>query len=86
MSEDLKQQFEAAAKAVNNLEQRPSNEDLLALYALYKQAKNGDVTGSRPGGFDFAGGAKYDAWSELQGVSPEDAMQRYVSKVESLKG
>ncbi|MDH3646067.1 MAG: acyl-CoA-binding protein [Gammaproteobacteria bacterium] len=85
MSDDLKQKFETAAVAVKNLDKKPDNEDLLALYALYKQATDGDVTGARPGGFDFVGGAKYDAWSELQGLSSADAMQRYISKVESLK-
>ena len=85
MSEELKTQFEAAAVAVKNLERNPGNEDLLVLYALYKQAAKGDVSGERPGGFDFKGGAKFDAWSELKGVSADEAMQRYVDKVESLK-
>ena len=85
MSEELKTQFEAAAVAVKNLQQRPGNDDLLALYALYKQANDGDVSGERPGGFDFAGGAKYDAWLEMKGVSAEQAMQRYIVKVESLR-
>ena len=85
MSEDLKSQFEAAALAVNSLDKRPDNEAMLELYALYKQATKGDVAGERPGGFDFIGGAKFDAWTGLKGVSCEDAMKRYMAKVESLK-
>ncbi len=85
MSEDLKAQFEAAAAAAQKLEKRPSNDDLLEMYGLYKQATAGDVSGERPGGFDFRGGAKFDAWSELKGVDSEEAMRRYVAKVESLK-
>lgn len=85
MSDDLKSQFEAAAVAVNSLDKKPDNDSMLELYALFKQAKKGDVAGNRPGGFDFVGGAKFDAWTGLKGVSREDAMQRYVAKVESLK-
>lgn len=86
MSEDLKKQFEAAALAAKNLDRRPGNEDMLQLYALYKQATDGDVSGERPGGFDFVGGAKFDAWSELKGIAADEAMQRYIAKVEALKG
>ena len=82
---DLKTRFEQAAKDVKGLSNRPDNEDLLELYALYKQGTAGDVSGSRPGLIDFAGRAKYDAWSKLQGVSTDDAMTKYVAKVSALK-
>lgn len=54
------------------------------LYALYKQATEGDVSGERPGGFDFKAIAKYDAWAEIKGKSKEDAMKEYVSLVDRL--
>jgi len=57
---------------------------MLKLYALYKQATKGNVSGERPGGFDFVARAKYDAWSEVQGTSANDAMQRYVDLVKIL--
>lgn len=79
------QEFEKASEEVNNLSQRPSNKELLDLYALYKQATEGDVQGERPGGFDFKGIAKYDAWRELEGTSKDDAKQKYVDLVNSLK-
>lgn len=81
---DLKQQFEEAVGKSKELTKRPSNEELLLLYALFKQASEGDVTGDRPGGFDFKAIAKYDAWAELKGKSSETAMQEYVSLVEKL--
>ena len=86
MSEDLKKQFEAAAVAAKSLPKRPSNEDMLQLYALYKQATDGDVSGERPGGFDFVGGAKFDAWSGLKGLTTDQAMQQYLDKIAALKG
>ena len=54
------------------------------LYALYKQATEGDVSGERPGGFDFKAIAKYDAWAEVKGKSKDDAMKEYVSLVDRL--
>lgn len=82
---ELQSQFESAIEAVKQLSQRPSNEDLLELYAYFKQATEGDVTGSRPGLFDFKAGAKYDAWEKVKGMGSEDAMQGYLKTVERLK-
>ena len=64
---DIQQQFDAAAVRSRELPSRPSNEDLLKLYALYKQASEGEVSGNRPGGFDFKAIAKHDAWEEVKG-------------------
>ncbi len=76
--------FEQAQQDVNKLSKKPGNDVLLKLYALFKQGSEGDVSGKRPGGFDFVGGAKYDAWSEHQGKSLEQAQQEYVALVEQL--
>lgn len=78
------QQFENAAARSKQFTKRPTNEELLQLYALYKQATEGDVSGERPGGFDFKAIAKFDAWEELKGKSKEQAMQEYVSLVDAL--
>ncbi|HEY9046346.1 MAG TPA: acyl-CoA-binding protein [Ohtaekwangia sp.] len=81
---ELQQQFESAVSRSKELTKRPSNEELLMLYALYKQATEGDVNGERPGGFDFKAIAKYDAWEELKGKSKDTAMQDYIQLVEKL--
>ena len=83
---DLRQQFEDAVAQSKSLDERPDNMTLLKLYALYKQATSGDVEGERPGFTDMVGRAKWDAWQGLAGTSHEDAMQRYIDLVESLKG
>jgi diazepam-binding inhibitor (GABA receptor modulator, acyl-CoA-binding protein) len=62
----------------------PGDNDMLTLYALYKQATEGDVTGDKPGFFDFVARAKYEAWERLQGTAAEEAMQRYIDKVRAL--
>ncbi len=81
---DLTKQFEEAAAKSKEMTQRPTNEELLKLYALYKQASEGDVSGERPGGFDFKGIAKYDAWAELKGMSGDKAKEEYIAFVNKL--
>ncbi|MBI5110077.1 MAG: acyl-CoA-binding protein [Rhodocyclales bacterium] len=83
---NLKKKFEAAAADSKKLPERPSNDVLLRLYALYKQGSEGDVEGKRPGFTDMVGRAKYDAWAAVKGTAAEDAMQQYIDLVKSLKG
>lgn len=78
--------FERAASAAKSLPERPDNDTLLQLYALYKQGSVGDVQGEKPGFFDFVGVAKYEAWEELQGLDQEEAKSRYVELVRKLGG
>ena len=80
------QAFEQAATAAKSLPEKPDNNTLLKLYALYKQGSSGDVTGERPGFMDFVGGAKYDAWSGLKGMTRENAQKEYVVLVRKLGG
>jgi acyl-CoA-binding protein len=83
---DLQQQFEQAARDVKSLPERPDNDTMLRLYALYKQGSEGDVKGEKPGFFDFVGAAKYEAWEKLRGTSGEQAMKKYVDLVRKLVG
>ena len=80
----LDDDFTKAQADVKTLTKRPSNDDMLALYALYKQGTDGDVAGKRPGMLDMVGRAKYDAWDKLKGTAGETAKQRYVAKVGEL--
>ena len=80
----MSEAFEKAAEAAQQLPQRPTNEELLKLYALYKQASEGNVTGERPTGFDFKGAAKYDAWKDLEGLGKEEAEEASISFVNNL--
>jgi acyl-CoA-binding protein len=81
---DIKKAFEAAAAASKKLD-RPDNETMHKLYALFKQATIGDVEGKRPGFTDMIGRAKYDAWAGIKGKSADDAMREYTALVDSLK-
>jgi len=83
---DLKAKFEKAGEDVKLLKERPDNDTLLKLYALYKQGSEGDVSGPKPGFFDFVGTAKYEAWAKLKGTKAEDAQQKYIDLVKKLGG
>ena len=81
---DLKAQFEQAVTESKQLPEKPDNMTLLKIYALYKQATQGDVEGKRPGFTDMVGRAKFDAWDALKGTSTDEAMQQYIDLIDSL--
>ena len=81
---DLQSRFEQATRDIQSLPERPDNDTLLRLYGLYKQGAEGDVSGAKPGFFDFVGTAKYEAWAKLKGTAADDAKQKYVDLVKKL--
>ena len=81
----LQDQFEAAVVDSKNLPEKPDNMTLLKIYALFKQASNGDVQGEQPAMTDFVARAKWDAWAALKGISTESAQQQYINLITDLK-
>jgi len=83
---DSSTEFDKAAQAVKALADRPDDQTMLQLYALYKQGSSGDVHGDKPGFFDFVGTAKYEAWEKLRGTNQDEARRQYVDLVRKLGG
>ena len=83
---EINSRFEQASIAAKSLPERPDNDTLLQLYALYKQGSAGDVSGAKPGFFDFVATAKYEAWEKIKGLSPDDAKNQYIDLVQNLGG
>ena len=83
---EINSRFEQAAAAAKSLPEKPDNDTLLKLYALFKQGSAGDVSGEKPGFFDFVAAAKYEAWEKLTGLSPDDARNQYIDLVRKLGG
>ena len=81
---DLKTRFDDAVALSKTLTRRLDNTTLLKLYATYKQACEGDVTGTRPDMFDRVATAKYDAWEALEGTAREAAMAAYIELIDTL--
>lgn len=77
--------FKDAAERVLKLNEKPSNKNLLKLYALFKQGSEGDIQGKRPGMLDVKGRAKFDAWKEVEGMSQSEAQEKYVALVDELE-
>ncbi|XP_017892983.1 putative acyl-CoA-binding protein [Ceratina calcarata] len=80
----LDERFNKAAEEVKELKAPASDNDLLELYSLYKQATVGDCNTSRPGMLDLKGKAKWDAWNGRKGMSQDAAKEQYIQKVEEL--
>ena len=83
MDEDL---FESAANFVRLNVNNISKDNLLYLYARYKQSTEGACNTIRPSGlFNFEAKSKYDAWKSIgDKMSKEAAMSEYVERVDSL--
>lgn len=82
---DLNAAFEAAVKNSTSISERPDNATLLKIYALYKQATEGDNEAKKPSFTDMVGRAKWDAWEKLKGATADEAKQQYIDLIESLK-
>uniref|UniRef100_A0A0K0CSR9 ACB domain-containing protein n=1 Tax=Angiostrongylus cantonensis TaxID=6313 RepID=A0A0K0CSR9_ANGCA len=74
-------QFDEAAAKVKTLKSSPSNDQMLELYALFKQGTVGDNNTEKPGMLDMKGKAKWSAWNRM---SQEDAKAAYVELVNKL--
>ena len=81
----MSEAFNTAANEVKNLNGKPTDDEMLKVYSLYKQATLGDCNTQRPGMLDFTGKAKWDAWDGRKGTSKEDAEAEYITTVEELK-
>lgn len=80
----LQEKFAEAQAKVKTLTRRPENEELLDLYALYKQATEGDNQSDEPGMFDIKEKFKWKQWDSKRGMSSTDAMNAYIQLVETL--
>ena len=78
------EEFDEAAERVKHMQHTPSNEDLLFLYAHFKQATVGPCNTSRPGTLDFKGKAKWGAWHNLGNMDKASTKAAYIAKVNQL--
>ena len=80
----LSDDFKAASDKVKTLSRKPSDEELLKLYSLFKQGSKGDCDQSAPSRINFIARSKWEGWNAMKGISQDDAMQQYVNLVEDL--
>ncbi|XP_023215709.1 acyl-CoA-binding protein-like [Centruroides vittatus] len=80
----LDEKFNKAVEDSKNLKSKPIDQELLDIYALFKQATVGDCNTSRPGMLDFKGKAKWDAWNGRKGMPTDEAKEAYINRVNIL--
>ncbi|KAL7916027.1 acyl-CoA-binding protein [Trichoderma velutinum] len=90
MSAPESPEFVQAQKDADAFTKKPTNDELLRLYALFKIGKGFDLgSAAQPGMFDLKGKAKHSAWKtayEEEGITdPAEAQKKYVEFVEELK-
>jgi hydroxymethylglutaryl-CoA reductase (NADPH) len=78
--DSLDTQFDKAQAMVVKLSIVPSKDEIMNIYACYKQATVGDINIERPSfiSTDFKAKAKYDAWANAKGMSSEAAKKEYI--------
>ena len=76
--------FTDAREKVEELYKRMDNKTIRKVYAYYKQATEGDISGKRPSALRFRDRVKFDAWSSVSGMSKEDAEAAYIELVNDL--
>ncbi|KAJ2749311.1 acyl-CoA-binding protein (ACBP)/diazepam binding inhibitor (DBI)/endozepine (EP) [Coemansia sp. BCRC 34490] len=84
--EQLTTEFTAESVRVKTLDNEPSNTTKLQLYGLFKQANEGDNKSEQPGIFLPKPRAKWNAWTEYEGLNTRDAQTKYIVLVKSLFG
>jgi diazepam-binding inhibitor (GABA receptor modulating acyl-CoA-binding protein) len=81
----LEEKFIISSQEVQNLKQKPSDQELLKLYGLYKQSLFGNNNTEQPSFFDFKAKAKWNAWYNESGKGKTRTKKEYIEFVEILK-
>jgi len=85
LNDNLDDNFIISSQEVQNLKQKPSDQELLKLYGLYKQSLFGNNHTSQPSFFDFKAKSKWSAWNDESGKGKSRAKREYIDFVENLK-
>lgn len=83
MASDLDKEFNKAFKLLSELEEGLAPDIMLKLYAYYKQATSGD-TFSFHEKSDVRNAFKFNAWTQLKGMSQEKAKKEYVNLAKEI--
>ena len=81
VSLDLK--FIDAFNELSELEEVLAPDVMLKLYAYYKQAAFGDAF-SYDGEVDVRDAFKFNAWTQLNGMTQEDSKKQYIKLVKNI--
>lgn len=80
----FKYTFEDAAESIKHLEKKPSDDEMLKLYGLYKQATIGNCNTDRPSFWSPVNRSKWDSWNSYRNWTTDKAKEDYIKLVEFL--
>jgi len=87
MSEnDLEKRFNQAVIIASNMSQASLPQDVqLRLYAYYKQATIGTLNSLSSSGSDLRNAFKTNAWMQISHISINEAKEKYIEIINSIK-
>ena len=77
MKTELDKEFEKFFQLLSELKESLAPDVMLKLYAYYKQATSGDIFSVNDES-DVRNAFKFNAWTQLNGMSQDDAKQAYI--------
>ncbi len=83
MSQHLNQHFHKAFQSISELQENLPPDVMLKFYAYYKQATQGDNFYLK-GKSDIRDAFKFNAWTQLNGMSQEEAKQKYIDLAKDI--
>ena len=83
MASTLDIEFERAFQLLSELKESVAPDIMLKLYAYYKQATSGDIF-SMDGESDVRNAFKFNAWTQLNGMSEEQAKREYINLAKQI--
>lgn len=78
MATALDIEFQEAFQSLSEMKESVAPDIMLKLYAYYKQATSGDIF-SMNGESDVRNAFKFNAWTQLNGMSEDEAKQEYIN-------
>lgn len=83
--ETIEERYNVAVSTSKTLKQKPSNEELLRMYGMFKYVKEGNATGTAPSFiWDANGNYKWHEWKKYDGRVVDDVREEYIAYVGTL--
>lgn len=83
MNTNLDKEFKESFNQISELQESLPPDLMLKLYAYYKQASSGDIF-SFEGEQDVRNAFKFNAWTQLNGMSQDQAKEEYINLANTI--
>ena len=84
-AESVEDRYVAAVATSKTLKQKPTDNELLHMYGMFKYVKEGNATGSAPNFlWNAAGNYKWNEWQKYDGRAADDVREEYITYVGTL--